>query len=68
MFSASAIKAKEVAAQVARHKGLFFSEKDEQGQIVDYSVAVSGSVAYQHVAPVLIRDTVPATAAQGDCS
>ena len=39
----SALAAKDVAEQVARHKSVFFSEK-AGGVVVDYKVAVSGGL------------------------
>lgn len=43
----SALAARDVANQVARHKSMFFSEK-AGGAVVDYSVAVSGGL---HLVP-----------------
>lgn len=42
--AARAAEAREVAAQVARHKALFFSEKDAAGAAIDYGVATSGGL------------------------
>jgi hypothetical protein len=42
--AAKAQSDKELALQVANHKSKFFAEKDGNGQSIEYSVAVSGSL------------------------
>ncbi|MBI4472004.1 MAG: nucleotidyl transferase AbiEii/AbiGii toxin family protein, partial [Acidobacteria bacterium] len=43
-FADSAIRDRDLASAVARHKAIFFAEKDSQGAPVDYSKAVSGAL------------------------
>ena len=43
-FAASAIADRELARRVARHKTVFFREKDGQGVIIDYEAAVRGGI------------------------
>jgi len=40
-----ALKSREIANQVARHKGVFFAEKDPKGTAIDYAKAVSGGLS-----------------------
>jgi hypothetical protein len=42
--AAGALKDRELALQVARHKGCFFAAKDADGAEIDYEVAVSGNL------------------------
>lgn len=42
--AARAAQDRGVAASVARHKALFFREKDEAGAVIDYEVATSGGL------------------------
>ena len=39
-----ALADRDVAEAVARHKAVFFAEKDEKGDAIDYAAAVSGSL------------------------
>jgi hypothetical protein len=41
---AAALRDRQLAAAVARHKSLFFVEKDGEGNAIDYEAAVSGSL------------------------
>ena len=41
---ASAVADKELANEVARHKGWFFREKDKSGSTIDYKRAVNGEI------------------------
>lgn len=41
---AGAIADHEVAGAVARHKAMFFAEKDTNGAVIDYAAAVSGGL------------------------
>jgi Nucleotidyl transferase AbiEii toxin, Type IV TA system len=43
-FATSAIADTEVAQAVARHKAIFFAEKDAHGEVIDYNGAVSGGL------------------------
>lgn len=43
-FVASAIADRDLAQRVARHKSIFFREKDAQGLIIDYEAAVRGGL------------------------
>ena len=43
-FFTPAILDREVALAVARHKSIFFAEKDEAGLVIDYIPAVSGQL------------------------
>lgn len=43
-FADAAIADRELAVAVARHKAMYFSEKDSHGAQVDYSKAVSGAL------------------------
>lgn len=43
-FVASAIADRDLAQCVARHKSIFFREKDAQGLIIDYEAAVRGGL------------------------
>ena len=43
-FVTSAIADRELARRVARHKSIFFREKDGQGVIIDYEAAVRGGL------------------------
>jgi len=43
-YAANALKDRELARAVARHKALFFSEKDEAGNEIDYMAAISGDL------------------------
>lgn len=47
-YATTAFADRELAAAVARHKTLFFSEKDAEGLVIDYMVAVSGGL---HLVP-----------------
>ena len=40
----AAIGDRSLAAAVAKHKSMFFSEKDTAGELIDYGAAVSGSL------------------------
>ena len=44
MFVASAISDRELAQQVARHKSVFFREKDAEDRVIDYEDAVRGGL------------------------
>ena len=43
-YAANALKDRELARAVARHKALFFSEKDGAGNEIDYMAAISGDI------------------------
>ncbi len=43
-YVAAALADRDVARAVARHKGLFFVEKDAEKRVIDYTAAVSGSL------------------------
>lgn len=43
-FAATALADRTLALAVARHKSIFFSEKNVAGQWIDYSAAVSGAL------------------------
>ena len=43
-IAASALTDRELAIAVARHKGVFFEEKDARGERIDYEAAVSGGL------------------------
>ena len=43
-FADDAIRDKDLARQVARHKSIFFREKSADGAILDYAAAVSGQL------------------------
>jgi hypothetical protein len=43
-FADTAIADRDLAAAVARHKAIFFAEKDSQGAPIDYDKAVSGAL------------------------
>jgi len=43
-FVASAIGDRDLARRVARHKSIFFRERDSQGLIIDYRAAVRGGL------------------------
>ncbi|MBO6560269.1 MAG: nucleotidyl transferase AbiEii/AbiGii toxin family protein [Nisaea sp.] len=40
----TAIEDRGIAGSVARHKAIFFREKDSEGSVVDYTAAVTGSL------------------------
>jgi len=41
-YGENAINDRDLARSVARHKNMFFREKDKNGDFVDYNVAVEG--------------------------
>jgi hypothetical protein len=43
-YAAAALADRDLARAVARHKALFFAEKDSQNRVIDYTAAVSGSL------------------------
>lgn len=43
-FFESAIRDRELALRIARHKQIFFREKNERGEIIDYEKAVRGGL------------------------
>jgi hypothetical protein len=43
-FADTAIADRDLAAAVARHKAMFFHEKDSHGTPIDYEIAVSGAL------------------------
>jgi hypothetical protein len=43
-FAELAIAARDIAAAVARHKSIFFAEKDADGQVIDYEAAIGGKL------------------------
>ena len=43
-FVASAIADRDLARRVARHKSIFFREKDGEGAVIDYETAVRGEL------------------------
>ena len=43
-YAANALKDRDLARAVARHKALFFSENDEAGNEIDYMAAISGDI------------------------
>lgn len=43
-IATSALADRELAISVARHKAIFFSEKDARGEWIDYEAAVSGDL------------------------
>lgn len=42
------LRTSELARAVARHKAVFFPEKDDHGEIIDYAAAISGD---RHLVP-----------------
>jgi hypothetical protein len=34
----------DIANDVARHKAIFFAEKDSDGEVIDYQAAISGAM------------------------
>ena len=44
-LAARALAAKDVARAVAKHKALFFREKDAAGNVIDYTAAVTGGLS-----------------------
>ena len=50
-----ALADRAVASAVARHKAVFFAEKDEGGEIIDYEAAITGGL---HLAPEKIARDV----------
>ncbi len=49
----SAIADVEIAQDVARHKAMFFAEKDNNGEVIDYEAAISGSLRLVPEGPAL---------------
>jgi len=43
-FAEAALRDRDLAQRVARHKSMFFREKDAQGQPIDYDAAVRGGL------------------------
>ncbi len=43
-YAAAALADRDLARAVARHKALFFAERDSQNRVIDYTAAVSGSL------------------------
>jgi len=43
-FAEAALRDRDLALRVARHKSVFFREKDGQGQLIDYEAAVGGGL------------------------
>lgn len=62
-FVVSAIADRELADQVARHKSMFFREKDGQGATIDYHDAVRGGLCLvpDGAAEQLLVDNYPET-------
>ena len=49
----SAIADVEIAQDVARHKAMFFAEKDNDGEVIDYAAAISGALRLVPEGPAL---------------
>ena len=43
-YADTALRDRELALAVARHKAMFFAEKDAEGRAVDYEAAVTGAI------------------------
>ena len=43
-----ALKDRKIAKEVAKHKSIFFREKDSEGNVIDYQIAASGAL---HLVP-----------------
>lgn len=52
-YATSALRNRELALAVARHKTWFFAEKDSEGNAIDYGAAVSGGLQLVPSGPTL---------------
>ncbi|WP_316979547.1 nucleotidyl transferase AbiEii/AbiGii toxin family protein [Shumkonia mesophila] len=43
-YADAALRDRELALAVARHKAMFFAEKDAEGRAIDYTAAVTGNI------------------------